>query len=108
MAAVGLILIAGYGCTSTAATKPPSTTTTSVVVSSTATVTPTVAVTVPPATTRTTVTVPQTEAPTAPAVTAAGGPPAGALAMCNDGTYSFAANHQGACSHHGGVKVFYR
>jgi hypothetical protein len=35
-------------------------------------------------------------------------PPAGALAKCNDGTYSFAANHQGACSHHGGVALFYR
>ncbi|MER5604019.1 DUF3761 domain-containing protein [Streptomyces sp. NPDC002265] len=28
--------------------------------------------------------------------------------MCNDGTYSYAAHHQGACSHHGGVDVFYR
>jgi hypothetical protein len=34
--------------------------------------------------------------------------PGGATAMCNDGTYSFAAHHQGACSRHGGVKVFYR
>lgn len=33
--------------------------------------------------------------------------PAGATAMCNDGTYSYAAHHQGACSHHGGVAVFY-
>jgi Protein of unknown function (DUF3761) len=32
----------------------------------------------------------------------------GATALCNDGTYSFAAHHQGACSHHGGVKVFYK
>ncbi|MCX3059562.1 DUF3761 domain-containing protein [Streptomyces beihaiensis] len=32
----------------------------------------------------------------------------GATAMCNDGTYSFAAHHQGACSHHGGVAVFYK
>ena len=32
----------------------------------------------------------------------------GATALCNDGTYSFAAHHQGACSRHGGVKVFYR
>ena len=30
-----------------------------------------------------------------------------ATALCNDGTYSYAAHHQGACSHHGGVKVFY-
>ncbi|MGW4444826.1 DUF3761 domain-containing protein [Streptomyces sp. NPDC004682] len=34
--------------------------------------------------------------------------PAGATAQCNDGTYSYAAHHQGACSHHGGVAVFYR
>jgi hypothetical protein len=33
--------------------------------------------------------------------------PPGATAMCNDGTYSFATHHQGACSHHGGVAVFY-
>jgi len=32
----------------------------------------------------------------------------GATALCNDGTYSYAAHHQGACSHHGGVKVFYK
>lgn len=32
----------------------------------------------------------------------------GATARCNDGTYSYAAHHQGACSHHGGVQVFYR
>ncbi|MEU3842982.1 DUF3761 domain-containing protein [Streptomyces sp. NPDC028635] len=28
--------------------------------------------------------------------------------MCNDGTYSYAAHHQGACSHHDGVAVFFR
>jgi hypothetical protein len=33
--------------------------------------------------------------------------PSGATAQCNDGTYSFAAHHQGACSHHGGVAQFY-
>ena len=32
----------------------------------------------------------------------------GATALCNDGTYSFAAHHQGACSRHGGVRVFYK
>ncbi|HZX99905.1 MAG TPA: DUF3761 domain-containing protein [Dermatophilaceae bacterium] len=36
------------------------------------------------------------------------GPGNGATAPCNDGTYSFAAHHQGACSRHGGVKVFYK
>jgi hypothetical protein len=30
-----------------------------------------------------------------------------ATALCNDGTYSYAAHHQGACSKHGGVKEFY-
>lgn len=32
----------------------------------------------------------------------------GATAMCNDGTYSYAANHRGACSHHGGVSIWYK
>ena len=40
-----------------------------------------------------------------PAPVAAGG---GATALCKDGTYSFAAHHQGACSRHGGVSVFYK
>lgn len=47
----------------------------------------------------------------APAPTTApspAGPPGGATARCNDGSYSFAAHHQGACSSHGGVAVFYR
>jgi hypothetical protein len=52
-------------------------------------------------------------APAAPPVPAAppattSGPPAGALALCKDGTYSTAAHHSGACSHHGGVSQFYR
>ena len=29
--------------------------------------------------------------------------PSGATALCVDGTYSYAASHRGACSHHGGV-----
>jgi len=32
--------------------------------------------------------------------------PSGATARCKDGTYSFAQNHRGACSHHGGVSVW--
>ena len=35
-------------------------------------------------------------------------PGSGATALCKDGTYSFAAHHQGACSHHGGVAIFYK
>jgi hypothetical protein len=34
--------------------------------------------------------------------------PAGATAECRDGTFSHAAHHQGACSHHGGVLKFFR
>ena len=34
--------------------------------------------------------------------------PAGATAECRDGTFSYAAHHQGACSHHGGVLKFFR
>jgi hypothetical protein len=48
-------------------------------------------------------------APPPPAPTSAPvGPPDAATALCNDGTYSYAAHHRGACSHHGGVAVFYR
>ena len=42
--------------------------------------------------------------PTNPAPT----PGDGATAICRDGTYSYAANHSGACSHHGGVAQFYK
>jgi hypothetical protein len=45
-------------------------------------------------------------APVAPAAPVTVGN--GATAMCRDGSYSYAAHHQGACSHHGGVAVFYR
>lgn len=34
--------------------------------------------------------------------------PSGATALCRDGTYSYAAHHQGACSGHGGVAQFYK
>jgi cytoskeletal protein RodZ len=46
----------------------------------------------------------------AKAVTAArpAGAPGDATAQCNDGTYSFAKQHSGACSSHGGVKTWYK
>jgi hypothetical protein len=34
--------------------------------------------------------------------------PEKATAKCKDGTYSFATEHRGACSNHGGVAEFYR
>ena len=34
------------------------------------------------------------------------GPPPGATAQCNDGTYSFSQHRQGTCSSHGGVGQF--
>ena len=34
------------------------------------------------------------------------GPPAGATAKCNDGTYSFSQSRRGTCSGHGGVAVW--
>ncbi len=33
--------------------------------------------------------------------------PAGATAICNDGTYSMSQHHQGTCSGHGGVERFF-
>ena len=43
----------------------------------------------------------------APAAPAPPGRPAGATALCVDGSYSYAAHHQGGCSKHGGVSTFY-
>lgn len=37
---------------------------------------------------------------------AAGSPPVGATAKCNDGTYSFSKHHSGTCSGHQGVAEF--
>jgi len=34
--------------------------------------------------------------------------PGKATAQCNDGTYSYAKHHQGACSGHSGVKAWYK
>lgn len=45
---------------------------------------------------------------TSPSTSTTTTPGNGATAQCNDGTYSYAAHHQGACSRHGGVRQFYR
>lgn len=45
-------------------------------------------------------------AQTSPPITV--GTAAAPTAICNDGTYWYVAQHQGACSQHGGVAVFYR
>jgi hypothetical protein len=60
--------------------------------------------------TTTTSTTPASAAPApAPQPPAASAEPGnGATALCNDGSYSYAAHHQGACSHHGGVRTFYK
>jgi hypothetical protein len=34
--------------------------------------------------------------------------PAGATALCDDGSISYAEHHQGACSKHGGVNLWYQ
>jgi hypothetical protein len=44
----------------------------------------------------------------APKAHASSQPAHGATALCKDGTLSYAAQHQGACSHHGGVAHWYR
>ena len=53
---------------------------------------------------------PQTAKPqaltTPPNMLPAAAMPTGATAQCKDGTYSKAAHHSGACSHHGGVAKF--
>jgi hypothetical protein len=51
---------------------------------------------------------PQTSGHTSDMQAPAEDPSQGPTAQCNDGTYSYAAHHQGACSHHSGVAVWYR
>jgi len=46
--------------------------------------------------------------PQAPAQPTVNNATVGPTALCKDGTYSYAAHHQGACSHHGGVAVWYK
>lgn len=36
------------------------------------------------------------------------GQPAGATALCRDGSYSYSQSRRGTCSHHGGVKRWLR
>jgi len=44
--------------------------------------------------------------PTAPTSTEQATPDP--IALCKDGTLSYAAHHEGACAHHGGVAIWYR
>ncbi len=49
-----------------------------------------------------------TRLPTATESYISPGSSSGATALCNDGTLSYSATHQGTCSHHGGVAVWYK
>lgn len=87
----------------TTTTTRPTTTTTAPTTTTAAPTTTTAPPPPPPPTTR----APAPPPPPSPPPTTLDHP-ADATARCNDGTYSYAAHHQGACSHHGGVAVFYR
>jgi hypothetical protein len=87
-----LTVLAG-GCGGEEAKTAPTTTTSS---STTVTISTTTTTTV--ARTATTVAVTRTTAGST-ATTGRGAP----IALCNDGTYSYAADHQAECSSHGGV-----
>lgn len=48
-------------------------------------------------------------APHTTGVCRAGSPhPEGATAQCKDGTYSYSMTFRGTCSHHGGVRYWYK
>jgi uncharacterized protein with FMN-binding domain len=51
---------------------------------------------------------PATPAPRTQKPTSTSEHPANATAKCKDGTFSYAAQHRGACSHHGGVAEWYK
>ncbi len=104
--------------TATITLTPTPTDTPTITFTATITLTPTITYTptVTPTATKTitlTPTITSTRLPTKTYTPYNGGampslPGNGATALCNDGTYSYAAHHQGACSHHGGVAVFYK
>jgi hypothetical protein len=64
--------------------------------------------TLPPTATRTTSPAPRpsTTVAVAPQPTTPSAP-AGATAICNDGTFSYSKHRSGTCSHHGGVAVWF-
>jgi hypothetical protein len=78
----------------------------------TATETPTPTPTAKPTPTPTRHTAAPKPAAPAPAPAHTSAPPVddhgGATALCNDGTLSYSAHHQGTCSHHHGVAVWYK
>ena len=92
--------------TQTEAARPTQTPT----VTSTATSTETPGVTSTPSATDTSEPTPTLGAvsTTEPTATPTADHPAGATALCVDGTYSYAASHRGACSRHGGVAKWYK
>jgi len=95
--------------TSTSTTAPPPSTTVTTAAPTTTTAKPTTTTTSAASSTTTSTRAPSTTTTTRLVTTSTTSlPGGGATALCNDGTYSYAAHHQGACSHHGGVAVFYR